>query len=94
MLHLLEPFEYSQLCQRYDGTIYGIPVGKRCLNGRPLASKPKGGRGQNNEELVGKARKLGLSEEQIKQAQEKAIASSNFEREIEVSVQSNASKKR
>jgi hypothetical protein len=94
MLHLLESFEYSQLCQRYDGTIYGIPSGKRCLNGRPVTSRPEKDKDQNDKKLVGKARNLGLSEEQIKQAQERAVASGNFEREIEVAIQSNASKKK
>lgn len=94
MLHLLESFEYSQLCQRYDGTIYGIPSGKRCLNGRPVTSRPEKYRSQSNKELVRKARELGLSEEQIKQAQDRSIASGNFEREITIALQLNASKRK
>lgn len=92
MLHLLESFEYSQLCQRYDGTIYGIPSGKQCLSGRPITSSLEKGKGQSDKELIIKARELGLSEEQIRQAQEKAKASGKLEKEILISVRSVAAK--
>jgi len=33
-------FDYTQLCQRDDGTIYGIASGKLCRRGKPIAYNP------------------------------------------------------
>ena len=33
-------WEYAQLCQRKDGSIYGIRSGLQCRNGTPISYNP------------------------------------------------------
>jgi hypothetical protein len=35
-----KPDSESQLCQRPDGSIYGIVRGRRCITGRPISERP------------------------------------------------------
>lgn len=35
------PDSDSQLCQRPDGSIYGIALGRRCVTGEPIAQRPE-----------------------------------------------------
>ena len=33
-------FDYTQLCQKDDRTVYGIPSGKKCRKGKPISFSP------------------------------------------------------
>jgi len=74
-------WEFVQLCQRNDGTIYGIASGKQCRKGKPVSYNPndkklkvKPGLKQvevtNNDKvknIVAKAKAIGLSNKEIRQ---------------------------
>ena len=76
--------EYTQLCQRTDGSIYGIASGKKCLKGKPISYNPNlaklgGKEGLRQVEvgakdkianLVAKAKAIGLSNKDIRQIKE------------------------
>ena len=34
-------FEYAQLCQRDNGSVYGIATGRKCRKGRPISTRPE-----------------------------------------------------
>jgi hypothetical protein len=80
--------EYTQLCQRNDGSIYGIASGKQCLKGKPISYNPNlaklGGkqglkqvRATSKDKvrnLVAKAKAIGLENKEIRQIKEEVKA--------------------
>lgn len=75
--------EYTQLCQRGDGSVYGIASGKQCKRGRPISFNPssrahqKALIGQKLKKpealarlLVSKFKKLGRSKASLKEAKD------------------------
>lgn len=60
-------FNYNQACQRSDGSIYGIEDGKQCRRGTPITLEPN----DNLTILTEKAKRIGLSSDQIDSIKEK-----------------------
>jgi hypothetical protein len=77
-------WEYAQLCQRKDGSIYGIASGKQCRKGKPISYNPndkklgvKQGLKQaevTNKDRIGvlvtKAKAIGLTNKEIRSIKE------------------------
>lgn len=69
-------WEYAQLCQRKDGSIYGIRSGLQCRNGTPISYNPNLARQVRKKEkarvtaIVTKAKAIGLTNKDIKQVAE------------------------
>ena len=65
-------WEYTQLCQRNDGSIYGIASGKQCRKGKPISYNPNLAKQVREKEkakiatIVGKAKAIGLTNKDIK----------------------------
>lgn len=76
--------EYTQLCQRNDGSIYGIASGKQCRKGKPISYHPNLAKLEKKQELkqvrvsnkdkvsniVAKAKDIGLSNKDIRYIKE------------------------
>ena len=77
-------FDYTQLCQRANGTVYGIASGKQCRQGKPISFNPndlklgakpglKQIRVKNKDKvknIVAKAKAIGLNNKEIRQIKE------------------------
>ena len=69
-------WEYAQLCQRDNGTIYGIASGKQCRKGKPISYNPNLAKQAREREkakiatIVGKAKAIGLTNKDIKSVSE------------------------
>jgi hypothetical protein len=65
-------WEYTQLCQRDNGSIYGIASGKQCRKGKPISYNPNLAKQVREKEkakiatIVGKAKAIGLTNKDIK----------------------------
>jgi hypothetical protein len=57
-----DSFEFAQLCQRGDSSVYGIAGGKKCRKGSPISVKP----GEGMPDLARKAKKRGLKQKDVK----------------------------
>jgi hypothetical protein len=79
-------FDYTQLCQRDDGTIYGIASGKLCRRGKPIAYNPNDERHRRiafNQKLkkpraiarllIGKFKKLGGNKSTVREAKNQTV---------------------
>jgi hypothetical protein len=57
-----DSFEFAQLCQRGDSSVYGIAGGKKCRKGSPISVKP----GEGMPDIARKARERGLKQRDVK----------------------------
>jgi len=57
-------FDYTQLCQRDNGSVYGIASGKQCRKGKPISTNPN--IRQETKASFDRARSAGLSNTEIR----------------------------
>jgi hypothetical protein len=69
-------WEYTQLCQRPDGSVYGIASGKQCKKGTPISYNPNLAKQVREREkakiatIIGKAKAIGLTNRDVKDISE------------------------
>lgn len=87
-------YDFRQLCQRPDGSIYGIASGKQCLKGKPISYNPndkklgvkqglKQVRATSKDkvrDLVSKAKAIGLTNKEIRSIKEEVKVELNKKR--------------
>jgi hypothetical protein len=87
-------WEYTQLCQRPDGSVYGIASGKQCRKGTPISYNPNlanSGRKKGLKQveyiskdkvrnLVAKAKAIGLTNKEIRSIKEEVKVELNKKR--------------
>ena len=87
-------FDYTQLCQRDNGSVYGIASGKQCRKGKPISFNPndlklgvKPGLKQVRvkdkdkvKNIVAKAKAIGLNNKEIRQIKEEVKQELNAKR--------------